>query len=255
MATSFAGPPFLKVISDRHRWTLLTHLAVSDRRVGELTDLLGQPQNLVSYHLGELRKAGLVTPRRSSLDGRDTYYRLQLDRCAALFGDSAAALHPALRLVPSETTLPSTGRARRVLFLCTGNSARSQMAEALLEDRSNRAVRALSAGSHPKRLHPNAVKVMAERGIDISGNKGKHLRRYAGSRFDCVVTLCDKVREVCPEFPGQPVSIHWSMADPAAEGSDDLETYPAFERTAEELESRIRHVIPQLFAYQGGSAP
>ncbi|HYN98904.1 MAG TPA: helix-turn-helix domain-containing protein [Actinomycetota bacterium] len=227
---------------------------MSDRRVGELTELLGQPQNLVSYHLRELREAGLVTPRRSSLDRRDTYYRLRLDRCAALFSDSAAALHPALRLVPSETPLPSTGPAPRVLFLCTGNSARSRMAEALLEHRSNRAVRAFSAGSHPKALHPNAVKVLAERGIDISANAGKHLSRFAGTRFDCVVTLCDKVREVCPEFPGHPVTIHWSMADPAVEGSNDLETYPAFVRTAEELESRIRHVIPQLFAYQGGSA-
>ena len=249
MASPSEGPPFLKVISDRHRWDLLAHLAVSDRRVGELTDLLGRPQNLVSYHLRELREAGLVTSRRSSLDGRDTYYRLRLDRCAALFSDSAAALHPALRLVPGQTPLPSTGRAPQVLFLCTGNSARSQMAEALLQHRSNRAVRALSAGSHPKTLHPNAVRVLAERGIDISGNVEKHLSRFARTRFDAVVTLCDKIREVCPEFPGQPATIHWSMADPAAEGSNDAETYPAFERTAEELESRIGHVIPQLFAY------
>ena len=245
----------LKVIADPHRWAILSHLALSDRRVGELTDLVGRPQNLVSYHLRELREAGLVSSRRSSLDGRDTYYRLDLDRCGTLLAGSAAALHPALRLVPGNQTMPErTGRAPRVLFLCTGNSARSQMAEALLEHRSNHAVAARSAGSHPKSLHPNAVRVMDERGIDISRCTPKSLSRYAGSRFDYVVTLCDKVREVCPEFPGGPVTIHWSMPDPAAEGSSDEESYPAFDRTADELNVRIDQLIARLFASQGGSA-
>ena len=133
-----------------------------------------------------------------------------------------------------------------MLFLCTGNSARSQMAEALLDHRSGHTIEARSAGSHPKPLHPNAVRVMAERGIDISGSSTKHLRRYARTRFDTVVTLCDKVREVCPEFPGAPVGAHWSMADPAAEGATDDETQPAFERTAEDLEDRIAHLIAAL---------
>jgi len=140
-----------------------------------------------------------------------------------------------------------------VLFLCTGNSARSQMAEALTETRSGRAVRARSAGSQPKPLHPNAVRVMAERGIDISHNTTKHLRRYTRSHFDHVVTLCDKVREVCPDFPGEPATVHWSMPDPAAEGPTDEATYPAFERTADELEVRVRQLIAQLLATRGGS--
>jgi protein-tyrosine-phosphatase len=94
---------------------------------------------------------------------------------------------------------------------------------------------------------------MAERGIDISGNTSKHLRRHARSHFDYVVTLCDKVREVCPELEDEPVTIHWSMPDPAAEGSTDEETYPAFQRTAAELESRVPHLIGQLFAPTGGN--
>ena len=244
---------FLKVIGDPHRWSILSELALSDRRVGELRDLVDRPQNLVSYHLRELRQAGLVSSRRSSLDGRDTYYRLDLDRCGKLFTDSAAALHPALRLVPGAETLPQRrGRAPKVLFLCTGNSARSQMAEALLGNRSNHAVEAGSAGSHPNALHPNAVRVMTERGIDISGNRTKHLSRYARTRFDYVVTLCDKVSEVCPEFPGEPARIHWSMPDPSAVGPNDEETYSAFERTAEEVNVRIDHLIARLFASQGG---
>jgi len=243
------------VFSHPYRWAILSHLAYSDRRVGELTQLVGQPQNLVSYHLRELRDAGLVSSRRSSLDGRDMYYRIDLDRCGALLCDTAAALHPALRFEASSVTPPRRpGGSPRVLFLCTGNSARSQMAEALTNTRFAQAVQARSAGSYPKPLHPNAVRVMAERGIDISGNTSKHLRRYERSHFDYVVTLCDKVREVCPEFPGVPHRIHWSMPDPAAEGSADSETFPAFERTVQELEVRIPQLVAQLFAPQGGTA-
>jgi protein-tyrosine-phosphatase/DNA-binding transcriptional ArsR family regulator len=243
------------VMGHPHRWAILSHLAHSDRRVGELMQLVGQPQNLVSYHLRELRDAGLVSSRRSSADARDSYYRLDLDRCGALLRETAAALHPALRFVPSGVT-PSRrpgAQSPRVLFLCTGNSARSQMAAALLEHRSARAIQARSAGILPKPLHPNAVRVMAERGIDISGNTTKHLRRYARTRFDFVLTLCDKVREVCPEFPASPTTIHWSMPDPAAEGSTDDETYPAFQQTAKELETRIGHLTAQLFASRGGT--
>ena len=141
----------------------------------------------------------------------------------------------------------------RVLFLCPGNSARSQMAEALLEHRSHRAIEARSAGSQPKPLHPNAVRVMAKRGIDISARSTKHLRRFGRTRFDYVITLCDRVREVCPEFGGDPRTAHWSMADPASEGSTDEASYPAFERTADELEVRIRHLIIQLSTTEGGT--
>jgi protein-tyrosine-phosphatase len=120
------------------------------------------------------------------------------------------------------------------------------MGEALLEVRSQGAIRAHSAGSHPKPMHPNAVRVMAELGIDISGRPTKHLSVFARTRFDQVITLCDKVREICPEFPGHPADTHWSMADPASEGDTNAETYPAFCRTADELEARIDLLIGQL---------
>jgi protein-tyrosine-phosphatase len=130
-----------------------------------------------------------------------------------------------------------------MLFLCTGNSARSQMAEALVEELTGGAVEARSAGSHPKPLHPNAVRVMRERGIDIGGRRSKHLSEFVEERFDYVVSLCDRVREVCPEFPHQPDLIHWSIPDPAREGETDEETYPAFERTADELATRIPFLL------------
>jgi protein-tyrosine-phosphatase/DNA-binding transcriptional ArsR family regulator len=245
---------FLQLVGDPQRWQLLTALARSDRRVGELTELAGKPQNLVSYHLGELRRAGLVSSRRSSADGRDTYYRVDVARCTELLCAAGATLQPGLQigLLPAgDVTIrfdSIRGRAPRVLFLCTGNSARSQMAEAFLEVRSNHVIEARSAGSHPKALHPNAVQVMAERGVDISGRRTKHLNRFARTRFDRVITLCDKVREICPEFPGHPTASHWSMPDPSASADTDELTYPVFVRTADELETRVGLLIAELTA-------
>lgn len=239
---------FLQLIADPLRWRLLGELALSDRRVGELTVLLDKPQNLVSYHLSELRKAGLVAARRSSADGRDTYYRVDLRRCGEMLCAAGRGLQPGLRLdirAPDPMSLTAR-RTPRVLFLCTGNSARSQMAEAMLEHLSGHLIQARSAGSHPKPLHPNAVRAMAERGIDISGKPTKHLKQLSRTRFDHLITLCDKVREVCPDFPGQPTTAHWSMADPAAAGDTDEETYPAFQRTAEDLEDRIGPFLAQI---------
>ncbi len=249
MTVGTTGPSpleFLQLVADPLRWGLLGELARSDRRVGELTQLVGKAQNLVSYHLGELRSAGIVSARRSSADGRDTYYRLDLARCAELLDAAGAELHPALRLTSPRPDPPRRARRpkRRVLFLCTGNSARSQIAEALLEQRSSRAIEARSAGSHPKAMHPNAVQVMAERGIDISGRSTKHLDRFARTRFDQVITLCDKVREVCPGFPGRPATAHWSMPDPAVDSDDS--SYAAFVRTADEIEVRVQMLIARL---------
>ena len=255
--TAGAAPPleFLQLVADPQRWQLLVHLGDSDRRVGELASLLGKAQNLVSYHLGELRTAGLVTSRRSSADGRDTYYRLDHARCGEEFGAAADALHPGLRASPvggGTARRGGSGRRRpRVLFLCTGNSARSQIAEALLDARSGGAIEARSAGSAPKPLHRNAVRVLAERGIDIAGRPTKHLDRFARMRFDRVITLCDVVREVCPELPGQPVTAHWSMPDPSAAGAGDDETYPAFERAAAEIEDRIGVLVAQMARSRG----
>jgi ArsR family transcriptional regulator, arsenate/arsenite/antimonite-responsive transcriptional repressor / arsenate reductase (thioredoxin) len=133
-----------------------------------------------------------------------------------------------------------------VLFLCTGNSTRSQIAEALLERMSDGTVAAASAGSHPKPLHPNAVRVLQKRGVDISANRTKHLDEFLSRRFDLVITLCDRVREVCPEFPSHPQLVHWSVPDPALEGPSDRASYPAFERTATELETRISFLLHLL---------
>ena len=135
-----------------------------------------------------------------------------------------------------------------MLFLCTGNSARSQIAEALLEHMSGGAIEARSAGSHPKPLHPNAVRVLALRGIDISGRSTKHWSTLGRVRFDRVVTLCDKVKEICPELPNRPATAHWSIADPAAGSGSDADSYPTFVRTADEIEVRIGVLLAEMNA-------
>jgi protein-tyrosine-phosphatase/DNA-binding transcriptional ArsR family regulator len=241
-----APPEFLRLAAHPLRWRLLGELARSDRVVSELTGLVGEPQNLVSYHLGKLRGGGLVSARRSDADRRDAYYALDLARVGGLLAATGGALHPGLRLTrPSPAD--AAPRAVRVLFLCTGNSARSQMAEALARSLSGGVIEAYSAGSHPKPMHPNAVRVMrAEHGLDLTGQASKHLSVYAGDRFDQVISLCDRVREVCPEFPGQPETIHWSMPNPAAGDADDDACYPLFQQTAAELVTRIGFLLAAL---------
>ena len=238
---------FVQLLADPIRWRLLDELGRSDRRVGELCEIVGESQSLVSYHLRELRSGDLVRARRSAFDGRDTYYRRDFGRFVDLWTLAGAALHPGIHGVSTEPVSPTRHRRRRqqVLFLCTGNSSRSQMAEALLGHRSNGAILARSGGSHPKPLHRLAVRVMADRGIDISQNRSKHFSEFASDRFDRVVTLCDKVREVCPEFPGHPDAVHWSMADPA-DRSGGQGRQRDFVRTADELEDRIGPLIAQL---------
>jgi protein-tyrosine-phosphatase/DNA-binding transcriptional ArsR family regulator len=239
-------PRFLRLAGHPLRWRLLSELAHSDRRVGELCDLAGRRQSLVSYHLRQLRDGGLVSARRSAADGRDSYYVLDLARCGDLLASAGVALHPAL--APATAPHMAGSSPARVLFLCTGNSARSQMAEALCEQLSEGAVSAVSAGSHPKPLHACAVRVLRDRGIDISGRRSKHLSEFAGRRFDYVISLCDRVREVCPEFSGAPELIHWSIPDPAHEQGSAEEMLAAFERTAAELETRIGFLIGAINA-------
>ncbi len=243
---------FLQLAGHRLRWRLLRELARSDRRVHELTGLLGEPQNLVSYHLGRLRSGRLVSARRSSADGRDWYYTADLPRLAALLARTGRSLHPGLLLEAGAPVVPEAAADARLLFLCTGNSARSQMARALAERRSDGRVQARSAGSNPRPLYPNAVRVMREAGIDISSRRSRHLSVFAAESFDYVITLCDRVREVCPEFPGHPGYIHWSIGDPAASGGSDEQTYPAFRRVAADLETRITYLLAGLAARPAG---
>ncbi|MFI7492009.1 ArsR family transcriptional regulator [Micromonospora echinaurantiaca] len=245
------APAFLHLAAHPLRWRLLTVLAAGDYRVRELVSLVGEPQNLVSYHLRLLRDSGLVIASRSSFDGRDSYYHLDLDHCARALAGIGTALHPALH---REAALPPVDPRRSprldVLFVCTGNSARSPIAEALLGHRAGGQVRVLSAGTRPKpRLHPHAVRVLRDSfGIDVTGQQPRHLDTVTGRRYDYVITLCDKAREVCPDFAGEPVRMHWSLADPSTTGDPGEPDYSAFQRAATDIDTRIRHLLPLLTA-------
>ncbi|HEY7262772.1 MAG TPA: metalloregulator ArsR/SmtB family transcription factor [Trebonia sp.] len=253
-------PPSLRLISDPVRWRLLRELADGDLRVRELVAALGQPQNLVSYHLRRLRSGGLVTARRSNFDGRDTYYSLDLDACAQALAGAAAALHPgiaALGATAPGATAPGTigGAGRtggaavpyRVLFVCTGNSGRSPMAAALLRHRAGHRVHTASAGTRPRPLHPVAAAVLRNRyRIDIRGHQPTHVGAVAGTPFDYVISLCDKAREECPEFAGSPRLVHWSMPDPAGGPATPRATYAGFEHLAADLTNRIGYLLPAL---------
>jgi len=128
----------------------------------------------------------------------------------------------------------------RVLILCTGNSARSQMAEGLLRHDAVDACEVSSAGTKPTRVRPEAIAVMREVGIDISGHRSKSLDEFVGQDFDYVITVCDNTKQSCPVFPAKTKRIHWSIEDPATvEGSED-ERLAAFRRTRDELRARLQ---------------
>lgn len=243
-----APPPFIRQAAHPLRWRILAELSRADYRVRELVELLGAPQNLVSYHLRQLRDAGLVAARRSSFDGRDTYYHLDLGRCAEALAATGAALHPALGpAAASPALVAERPQPPAVLFVCTGNSARSPIAEALLRHRTEGSVTVASAGTRPKdAIHPGAIRALRKGfGIDIGDQRPRHIETVAGRRFDHVITLCDRAREACPDFDYRPRRAHWSIPDPvsAAEPGDR-----AFERTAAEIDTRIRYLLPLLAA-------
>jgi protein-tyrosine-phosphatase/DNA-binding transcriptional ArsR family regulator len=249
-AFTLAQPPnFLKLVAHDLRWRTLSALTHSDYRVQELTRLLGVPQNLISYHLKQLRDAQLVTERRSAADGRDVYYSVDLERFRQLYYSAGEALHPSLAPMngrPHEQDIGQSAYAglpsTRVLFLCTHNSARSQMAEAIMRQLGKQAVDVFSAGSHPSHVHPEAIRAMSEIGIDISTQCSKGMEPFVDQEFDYIITVCDRVREACPVFPGDPEHIHWSFPDPATIESEE-ERRLAFKSIANDLSTRIRLLL------------
>ena len=134
---------------------------------------------------------------------------------------------------------------QRVLILCTGNSARSQMAEGLLRHMAGDRFEVLSAGVEPSHVRAQAVEVMRERGIDIGGHRSKSVDEFAGQEFDYVITVCDNARERCPIFPGKTVRIHWSFDDPAAATGDPQTQLAVFRRVRDEIEERLREFAKQ----------
>jgi arsenate reductase len=128
---------------------------------------------------------------------------------------------------------------KRVLILCTGNSARSQMAEGLLRELGGERFEVFSAGTRPSGLRPEAVEAMREVGVDIGGQRSKSVDEFRGQEFDYVITVCDNAREECPVFPGRTQRVHWSFEDPAAVAGDWPERLAAFRRVRDEIAARL----------------
>lgn len=137
-----------------------------------------------------------------------------------------------------------TGDKPRVLFVCTHNAARSQMAEGILRHLAHGDVDVESAGTEPSHIHPFAV-VAVKRllDVDISDQRSKSVDEFAGQHFDYVITLCDSAKETCPVFPGPPERIHWRFDDPAAAPGSEDDRYVAFRQVAAELERRLRQLL------------
>jgi ArsR family transcriptional regulator, arsenate/arsenite/antimonite-responsive transcriptional repressor / arsenate reductase (thioredoxin) len=242
------APEVLKILAHDLRWSLLKALTISDHQVNELVERVNQPMNLVSYHLKKMRDDHLVSTRRSEADGRDIYYSLDLDRLQGLFQAAGAALHPRIATLDSSIGAGTLKNSQAsVLFVCTHNSARSQMAEGLLRHLSDGQIEVTSAGSHPSSVHPLAVETMDRHGVDIRQQESKSLIALEGQYFDYIITVCDKARESCPTFLGEGQQMHWGFPDPIAVNGPDHQRR-AFEDIARRLKTRIAYFLHEIRA-------
>lgn len=242
MSTTEHPAPLFRLLADPVGWHLVTNLAQSDYLVGDLATLLEQPPEQVSHYLTTLHQMGLVNQRQSDANPADTFYRLDLLALRDAFSSAGLAIHPVVGGVEDVTpeALPPT--KQRVLFLCTGNSARSQMAEGLMCHLSKGKVDVVSAGSQPSQVHPLAVETMQQAGIDITQQRSKHMDEFLGQTFDYVITVCDRQREACPVFPGNPQQYHWSFPDPVTVEPEHAREQ-AFKSTANQLRNLIQYFL------------
>jgi ArsR family transcriptional regulator, arsenate/arsenite/antimonite-responsive transcriptional repressor / arsenate reductase (thioredoxin) len=260
-----SSPQVLGVLAHDLRWTIVSMLVPGDLRTSEIVLRTGQAPSLVSYHLARLRDAGLVSARRSAADGRDSYHCLDLDALGRTVTGAVEQIHPGLitgpGTAPEQTRLPLAAggtaglrqgdRPRRraeVLFICSGNSARSPMAEGWLNHLGGGLVTARSAGVTPAPLHPLAAAAMAEHGVDISSHRATSLSAYAGGAFARVITLCDRAREECGDLLQAGAAVHWSIPNPSQAHPPDLD---AFRSAARELRTRVRYLLLALQAGTG----
>lgn len=243
-------PTLIKLLANEVRWNIIKVLIESDYRVYELVELTGQPMNLVSYHLKQLRDDQMVITRRSDADGRDIYYSLDMDRLKESYQQLGMILHPTFLdqgmtgLTDPIATPNGKHPATRILILCTHNSARSQMAEGLMRHLGGNHVEVHSAGNHPTAVRQDAIETMAQMDIDISKYEVNHIDEYLGQHFDYVITVCDLAREVCPTFPGGK-HLHWGLQDPTTV-ADATERHEAYRLIAERLKSRIRFFLETI---------
>ncbi len=142
--------------------------------------------------------------------------------------------------------MQSVNSKQKVLFVCTGNSCRSQMAEGMLRYYEKDKFEVFSAGLEPSYVHPLAIKTMAESGIDITNQHSQTVNEFLGEDFSYVITVCDSAKELCPVFPGKYNAIHWSIEDPASTEGTESERMKDFRRVRQNIQERINHFISNL---------
>lgn len=135
---------------------------------------------------------------------------------------------------------------KRILILCTGNSARSQMAEGLMRAALGADAEVFSAGTKPSLVRPEAIAVMSELGIDLSGHRSKPVDEFAGQEFDYVITVCDNAAAACPVFPGKTKRLHWPFEDPAGVTGSESERQAAFRKVRDQIRARIHYWTPSI---------
>ncbi len=224
----------LSALGHEARLTVFRLLAEAGERgmaAGGLAGVLGVPPSTLSFHLKDLRTAGLVEAQR---DGRSIIYRANMDAMGVLIGF----------LSGDGGATAMENRVYNVLFLCTGNSARSIMAEAILNHEGSGRFKAYSAGSHPRGMaHPEALRLLERQNLPIDGLRSKGWEAFSGAGapvMDFVFTVCDDAaQEACPTWPGQPMSAHWGVPDPAAFTGDPQSTALVFADAFRMLYNRI----------------
>ncbi len=212
-------------------------LVVSLRRLGLVPVEAGRLAQLCLEHgRVDLDLAPLLADQRAAIARQ----RDDLDRLEAELLDLELTMAAAGR---ARRTIPVPDAPIRVLFVCTHNSARSQIAEALLERYGGDDFEARSAGTEATRVNPYAVRVLAELGIDWAAARSKVITEFLDQQFDYVVTVCDRARETCPVFPGSQNTLHWGLDDPSEVGGTEEQKLAAFRRTQVEVSSRLRPFI------------
>ena len=134
---------------------------------------------------------------------------------------------------------------RNIIFICTGNSCRSQIAEGLFKNEAKDKFNVYSAGSHPSRIHPASIKVMSEWGIDINNQRSETIDKYIEKKIDIVITVCDNANKSCPIFPGAKINIHWSIKDPFHSWGDDDKDLEPYRLTRNEIKEKIKSLLKQ----------
>jgi protein-tyrosine-phosphatase/DNA-binding transcriptional ArsR family regulator len=238
---------------------LLMRFAPQGVRPTEIAAALGLKQNTLSHHLADLTASGLVGVERR---GRSLYYAVDLDATEGLIGYLALdigrarpdLLAPLLTVQkdPARMTAPHRDTDFDVLFICSGNSARSIFAEALLRDLGRGKFQAFSAGTRPNTaLNPFALEILQRNGHDISGLRAKHIAEFQqpdSIAMDFVFTVCDTAAaEECPPWPGQPITGHWGLPDPVKATGTDAERVLAFAQTYAALRRRIMAFVELPF--------